>query len=99
MDSQVSRMMFTYNAPFPADAQFGGPRFALDTMCPAVSTPIAKPTINVPNRSAALGIVTVRNKALPKNSWVNCGCLVILIRFFEVLEDKNNFERYPATVW
>ncbi len=32
-------------------------------MCPAVNTPIAKPMINVPNRSAAFGNVSVRNSS------------------------------------
>jgi hypothetical protein len=51
-------------------AQSGGPRFALGTMCPAVSTPIAKPMINVPNKRAAFGIVTVR-----KSSFVSTACV------------------------
>ena len=41
-------------------------------MCPAVNTPIAKPMINVPNKRAAFGNVTVKNSNFVSTACVFC---------------------------
>ena len=51
-------------------------RFAMDTICPAVRTPIAKPMIKVPNNKAAFGIVTVRNSKFVSTACVFCNTTI-----------------------
>ncbi len=54
------------------ETRSGSRRFAFETMCPAVNTPIANPMINVPNNMAALGSVTVKNNNLVSTACVFC---------------------------
>ena len=47
-------------------------RFEVETICPAVNTPIAKPMINVPNNRAAFGKVIVKNSSFVSTACVFC---------------------------
>jgi hypothetical protein len=49
-------------------------------MCPAVSTPIAKPVINAPNKRAEFGIVAERNNSLVSTASVFCKTTITTIR-------------------